>query len=454
MPLQFNHMKYLMLLLITTQFTIHANAAVIPNDPIFPKSQWGIFNIGQPDASQNQGLPFFDSGIAKVWEKSTGSKNIIVAVIDYGVDYNHPDLKNNLVGGYDFCHDKADAHEGNPVSWHGTFVSGIIGAEGNNQLGISGVNWNVSIMPLKVFDASDDCGYDEQIIKAIDYAVANGARIINASWGGDEDNKNLYRAIARARDKGVLFITTAGNDGKNVDDKKNPHYPGNYDLDNIINVAAADHNGDLWKSNSWGSNFGKKHVHLAAPGVDVWSLIPGGTYDRRSGTSFAAPYVSGVAALLLSQHPEWDYKTLRARILNNVVGVQALDQKVASGGFLRADGALENTKPNMLSYDPKNWSSRAVNISTSHPYDPTKEQNFVVSEPGAKMLALHFSKSDLGKARIYVKNYLGARVQYILEGKDDTYTLPVAGDTAYIYFLPDRKNASYGFDIDRVHFVK
>jgi subtilisin family serine protease len=436
-------------------FSFRAQAAILPNDPLFLKSQWGILNLGQPDAWQTQGTPFFDAGIGNLWEKSTGSRNVIVAVIDYGVDTQHPDLKDNLLPGYDFCHDKAGAHEGSPENWHGTFVSGVIGAEGNNGEGISGVNWHVSILPLKVFDGTNDCGDDNQIIRAIDYAVAQGARVINASWGGPQDNKALYNAIKRARDKGVLFVTTAGNDGKNIDEKANKHYPASYDLDNIITVTAADHNGALWQSNGWGANFGPKSVHLAAPGVEVWSTVPGGGYDRRSGTSFAAPYVSGAAALLLSLHPEWDYKTLRSRLLEDALPVAALEGKVKFG-FLRADAALDGVKPAPVSYDVSSWESRPVQAGSSHPYDPTKELSFRVSEPGAKMIALHFKQISLGKARLYVKNALGARVPYEVSDKDGSFTLPMVGDSAWISFLPNKKEASpgYGFEIDRLQFVK
>lgn len=447
------------------------SSPMLPNDPDFERA-WGILNQGYPDARQMQGLAGLDAGVAKVWEQSQGSRDIIVALIDTGVDITHPDLKNNIwtneaelngkpgvdddgdglvddIHGYDFCHKKGDVMPKDPkLEWHGTNMAGIIGAEGNNGIGATGVNWNVTIMPLKFMDGySRECGSDDDAIRAIRFAVDHGARVINASWGGKQGNKNLLKAIQYAGEHGVLFVTTAGNNG--WDNEVKPWYPGNYDADNMITVAAASEHGDLWES----SNYGAKKVLLASPGTNIYAPIPGGEYNRYSSTSSAAAFTSGVAALLLSVHPEWDAKTLRSRILDNTLPLPALEGKVRTGGMLSAYGALMGERPSTEFLDVAHWPSRENALSSEHPYKGGTIHRVTIREPGAKMIALHFSKLSLDPGdRLLIKNSRGARVEYINGGKTGDYLSPaIMGDSAEIVIYGDTPNGGYGFDIDRVH---
>ena len=219
---------------------------------------------------------------------------------------------------------------------HGTHTAGTIGALGNNGTGVTGVNWAVRIMPLKFLDANGS-GTDEAAIAAIRYAADNGARVSNNSWGGyfGAAGDTLYQAIEYAGTKGHLFVAAAGNDGLNNDTSPYRSFPASYDLPNIISVAATDakDNRPRW------SNYGKASVDLGAPGVGIWSTVPGG-YVPASGTSMAAPHVTGAAALILAEHPGLSADQVKTLILSTADPVRALRNKVATDGRLNVGRAL------------------------------------------------------------------------------------------------------------------
>jgi subtilisin family serine protease len=287
--------------------------AVYPNDPSFPQ-QYALHNIGQ-----SGGLVDADIDAPEAWSVSTGSHTVIVAVLDTGIDIYHPDLAANIwvnpgeiagdgidndgngyvddVRGWDFVDEDNDPR---CTNFHGTHVAGIIGAVGNNGLGVSGVAWNVQLMPLR-FLAQDGTGYTSDAIRALDYARMNGAKIANASWSGGGSSQALSDAIERFRQAGGIFVAAAGNNGQSND--LTPRYPASYTHDNVIAVAASDRNDQLASF----SNFGTQTVDLAAPGSFIISTMPGGQYGYASGTSMAAPQVAGAAALIWSVHPEYTY---------------------------------------------------------------------------------------------------------------------------------------------------
>ena len=321
----------------------------LPNDPQFG-DQWALNNQGQDGGKANA-----DIGALKAWEKTHGTAEVVVAVLDTGVDYEHTDLAANMwvrpdnipqytddqlgtfndLQGYD-----ADANAGDPMddNGHGTHCSGIIGAEGNNNEGIAGVNWNVEIMPLK-FLGRGGYGTTKDAIEAINYAIDRkqkgvNLRVINASWGSTSYSKALEDAIRAAGENGILFVAAAGNATTNND--MTPHYPSNYDLPNVISVASLDRNDAL----SSFSNFGAKTVHIAAPGREILSTWLGDQYREASGTSMAAPQVSGVAALIIASDPDISVEKLRERILKSVDKIDSLSGKVATGGRINAAKAL------------------------------------------------------------------------------------------------------------------
>lgn len=303
--------------------------------------------VVDPDLGKAYGLAKI--GATDAWTGYRGSKDFVVAVIDTGIDYNHEDLAFNVwrktdasgkeTAGYDFVH-----NDGLPFDdqGHGTHTAGTVGAVGGNGKGVSGVAQRVSIMGLK-FLSAEGSGTSSDAIRAIDFAITNGARVLSNSWGGtgDDNNKALYEAIERAKAKNVLFIAAAGNDGKD-NDKHNGQesYPAAFDNDNLISVAATDNKDSL----AFFSNYGKKSTHLAAPGVNIYSTIPGNKYKQNSGTSMACPHVAGAAALLWSRHPGWDYKKVKETLLGSTDKVGALADKTISGGRLNILKALRSTE--------------------------------------------------------------------------------------------------------------
>ncbi len=320
-----------------------------PSDPMF-EDQWALNNVGQEGGKKSA-----DVSALKAWNKTTGSEEVVVAVLDSGVDYTHSDLVGNIwfrpdnipeyqdeeLGtiddehGFNSAENSADPMDDNG---HGTHCAGIIGAEGDNEEGIAGINWKVEIMPLK-FIGKGGFGTTKDAIEAINYAVQRkrdgvNVRIISASWGSTAYSKALEDAIRAAGEEGILFVAAAGNDGSSNDSR--PHYPSNYNLPNVISVAALDRNDQLASF----SNFGKKTVHIAAPGKDILSTWLGDKYREASGTSMATPYVSGVAALILATNPDLPIKDLRERLLKSVDKLDSLKGKIETEGRINAAKAV------------------------------------------------------------------------------------------------------------------
>lgn len=322
------------------------------NDEMFLR-QWGLFNIGQ-----NDGKAGADISAMRAWAVTTGSDQVVVAVLDSGVDYSHPDLANNIwsrpqiikayqdddltsngpiddVHGFNFVDDNEDPMDDNG---HGTHCAGIIGAEGDNGLGISGVNWNVKIMPLRFMDASGT-GTTKDAIEAINYVIDRkragvNVRIISASWGSTAKSRALEDVIRKAFDDGILFVAAAGNSSSNND--QTPHYPSSYKLGNVVSVAALDRNDQLASF----SNYGAKSVHVAAPGQEILSTWLEHGFAEKRGTSMATPFVSGIAALILAENPKMSVNDLRARLLKSVDVLPSLKGKVSSGGRINAAKAV------------------------------------------------------------------------------------------------------------------
>ncbi|HQI50350.1 MAG TPA: S8 family serine peptidase, partial [bacterium] len=349
-----------------------------PNDPSFSK-QWGLHNTGQ-----SGGLADADIDAPDAWETATGSTSIIVGIVDSGIDYRHPDLRANLYTnpgedpwsnpddpttgnkidddgngyiddwkGYNFYTDTNDPYDENG---HGTHVAGIVGAAGNNGVGVSGVCWQVRLLPLRFLDASGNGNVGDEI-EAIEYGVRTGVRDFNNSWGGADKSTFLEEAVQLAHDHNALFVAAAGNDGVNTD--TTPEYPACLQIDNVVSVAASDQ-GDqraLWGDDNDdntndcgfacsnavaavpGSNYGPASVDLAAPGKDIYSTVPGG-YAVFSGTSMAAPFVSGAAALLLARNFSLTDLQLKQRLLSSVDPLSAFSGLTVTAGRLNLQKAL------------------------------------------------------------------------------------------------------------------
>jgi subtilisin family serine protease len=322
----------------------------MPDDPMFAE-QWSLSNSGQ-----RGGKATADINALLAWDqKSTGSEEVVVAVLDSGVDYKHPDLIQNMwskseteadyfdeelgIVNDQYGYDATDVN-GDPMdeNGHGTHCAGIIGADGNNGVGIAGINWRVKIMPLK-FMSKGGFGTTKDAIEAINYVINRkkagvNVRIISASWGSTQKSKALEDVIRAAGDVGILFIAASGNASANAD--KSPHYPASFDLPNVISVAALNRNDELASF----SNFGAKRVHIAAPGAEILSTWLNGDFREASGTSMATPEVAGVAALVLASEPKLSMEDLRERLLKTVDKLPSLAGKVSSGGRLNAARAV------------------------------------------------------------------------------------------------------------------
>ncbi|MBA3322198.1 MAG: S8 family serine peptidase [Pyrinomonadaceae bacterium] len=320
-----------------------------PNDPMF-SDQWSLANTGQRDGRKGA-----DIGALEAWEKTKGSRDVVVAVLDSGVDYTHPDLAGNMwkrpdaiaayadkeLGAINDMHGyNAVDNSGDPMddNGHGTHCAGIVGAEGDNGQGIAGVNWNVQIMPLK-FMSKGGFGTTKAAIEAINYVIDRkragvGVRIISASWGSTVKSRALETAIKRAGEEGILFVAAAGNASANAD--RSPHYPASYRLPNVLSVAALNRNDEL----AGFSNYGAKTVHVAAPGAEILSTWLGADYLEASGTSMATPEVSGIAALVLATDENLTVEELRERLMNSVDKLDSLQGRTVSGGRINARRAV------------------------------------------------------------------------------------------------------------------
>jgi len=323
-------------------------ASAVPNDPRFAEL-WAMQNANDADIDA-----------VEAWDTQKGSHDVVVAIIDTGVDYNHEDLHDNMwrnpgetgkgketngkdddgngfiddVFGWDFASNDNDPMDDNA---HGSHVAGTIAASGDNQKGVVGVNWRASIMALKFLDGNGS-GDASDAIGAILYAAQNGARVQNNSWGGGGFSRALQEAIVFARDHNVLFVAAAGNEGR--DNDNTPSYPSNYEVENVLAVAASDRDDRL----ATFSNVGRKTVDLAAPGVGILSTTPDNGYQSFDGTSMATPHVSGVAALVLAQYPGLGYREVMVRLAGSVEVKPAFETNTVSGGRLNAQGAL-STEP-------------------------------------------------------------------------------------------------------------
>ncbi len=325
-------------------------------DPEYPKPP-KLPNpaVKDPQIGDQYGLSLINAEAA--WAVSRGSKEIVVADIDTGIDYTHPDLVNNLwqnpkeiagnnkdddkngfvddMIGWDFRDKNAKPFDDNS---HGSHTAGTIAATGGNGVGVSGVAQSTSIMALRFLGGANGSGTAEDAIAAIQYATANGARLTSNSWGGGAFSQALFDVISEANDKGILFVAAAGN--SRSDNDKSPSYPASYNLPNILSVAATDSSDEL----AGFSNYGAKSVMLAAPGVDVLSTVPGKKYKRLSGTSMACPHVSGAAALILAAYPQLKATELKALLMESVDVITDLNGRVQTGGRLNIAKAFDRAR--------------------------------------------------------------------------------------------------------------
>ena len=327
-----------------------------PNDPRF-EELWGLNNEGQTGGTVDA-----DIDAVEAWSISTGSSDVVVGVIDTGIDYTHPDLAANAwvntqeIAGDGIDNDNNgyidDVHginaitdEGDPMDdqGHGSHVSGTIGASGNNSVGVVGVNHDVSIVGCKFLDSTGS-GSTSDAIKCIDYMVdlknaGVNVRVLNNSWGGGGFSQALADAITVSEEADILFVAAAGNDA--LDNDANPHYPSSYEHESVLSIASTDSTDNMSSFSQWGAT----SVDMGAPGSAILSTVPGGGYASYSGTSMATPHVAGVAALVLSVSPDLTTSELKELLMSSGDANTALNGKTVAGTRLNANQALIDSDP-------------------------------------------------------------------------------------------------------------
>ena len=442
-----------------------------PNDADFAKL-WGMKNTGQADSAGQVGTPGVDVNVLPLWEQGhTGSKEILVAVIDTGIDWDHPDLVDNLYhnpgeagelaengiddDGNGFIDDThgwnfaADTRSSDDDHSHGTHCAGTIGGVGNNSIGVAGVNWEVSLLPIKFLTAGGS-GSLADAVESINYATLMNVDVMSNSWGGGGHSQTMEDAIKASRDKGILFVAAAGNDSS--DNDSSPTYPAGYEVENVVSVAAIDNQDKL----AYFSNWGRTGVHVAAPGVKIYSTVKGGTYKSYSGTSMATPHVAGVAALMMSIDSTLAYSDIKERLVKTSEPVRTLKRKVVAKGRVSAFNAVNNIEPPSDDPDESLWKDVEFEHESKHPYENNRNQNVEVTQPGVQYIRIHFEKIELERKydKILIKTPEGELIETI-DGKKTDYTTDyIKGDTAILNFVSDTSVAYWGYKIDKIQVVE
>lgn len=441
-------------------------SAATPDDTSFGKL-WGLSNTGSNEPQGKVGVEGADVNALKAWDITKGSRSVKIAVIDTGVDYNHPDLKGNVwinelelkgkagvdddgngyiddVHGYDFANNDNDPMDGHG---HGTHCSGTIGAVHNNKLGVAGVMADVTIVPIK-FLGDDGSGSLEAAIKSIDYATTLNVDLMSNSWGGGGRSEALFEAIKRASDQGIIFTAAAGNSSANND--ATPSFPANYEAPNVVSVAALTAQNDM----AYFSSYGRNSVHIAAPGHNILSTVAGGKYEIMSGTSMATPHVSGVLGLLLAKEGRLSHDVMKERLTYTGVPVSALRGKTQTASRIDAYNLLTDTRPARSGPRPDAWTTVKLDqaFETDHPYKENANLNVVHTFAGAKFIRVKVAKYDFESGYDYLRiaDASGNTLEKIT-GTGANYTTDfVEGDSIQFNFVSDRSISKWGIKIEEV----
>lgn len=436
-----------------------------PNDQYFP-FQWGMNNEGENSPLSNA-VSGVDISLINAWRSSIGNSSIKISIIDTGVDYTHVDLAQNMwtnseelngitgvdddgngyiddIHGYNFVDDNGDPLD---INGHGTHCAGVIGAISDNNIGIVGVMKHVTMIPIQFLSASGS-GTTANAIQSVSYAVKMGSDIISNSWGGGGYSELLKKEIEIAKDEGIIFVVAAGNNGSN-NDKKNS-FPADYDLENIIVVASHNSAGKLAKS----SNYGIENVDIAAPGVLIYSTLPGDKYGYKSGTSMAAPHVSGAIGLILDFEGPLSFYYLKSRLNETAVFESSFLGKINSGGRLNIEKFLKDFRIPVERPDPYLWKSYVLStpFETGHPYSDNLNFEKEIHIPGAKFIIVQIEKMELENHFDFLRIYNGEG-EFLEKLSGDLYnyeSLLIAGDKVKLKVESDFAKTKWGVRISNV----
>ncbi|WP_080064313.1 S8 family serine peptidase, partial [Ruminiclostridium hungatei] len=429
-----------------------AKSAAVPRDELFPQ-QWGLFNNGQK-VEFSTGKAGQDISALAAWGLTKGSA-VLVGVLDTGIDTSHEDLKDNIyvnsneikdngidddgngyiddINGWDFANGDNSVFDDTTSDMHGTQVAGVIAA-GENGTGIVGAAPKAALLPLKFINGTT--GYTSDAIEAIEYASRMGVKIVNCSFSGSSSNPALKEAMAES---GMLFVCAAGNEGRDL--SKSPVYPAGFELSNILTVGAQNNKGQMAALSNYGIN-----VDVAAPGIDILTTQPQDKYEYKSGTSFAAPYVSAVAALLQSLMPDMTAAQLATRIKSTAAKSEETTGKVAYGR-VDANAALTNNqssstdivkKPAADTRLPADESVVAVCAAT---IAPELLEQIHYGETGVNAATGNYSKTDIDMSEVSPGFTVNMSRTY--NSKDDRATSTMGRGWTFGFEGSLKKDANY-----------
>ncbi len=451
---------------------------MFPNDPFFEK-QWHLENLGQADDKGQTGIAGCDSAMRQAWNLWQPKKDIILAIVDSGLDLKHEDIdpailwvnpgesgpdadgndkrSNGIdddgngfiddVHGYNFVRKTGDIQDD---QYHGTHCGAIIGATANNGVGVTGMNTGLKIMIVKIFGLGGTL-YGEEVGRAVKYAVDNGARVLSNSYGTPSFTQAMQDAVRYTHEKGALFVCASGNSRKDLDNPEEKDYPSCYGVPNQLVVGATD-NRDLSSFANYGSM-----VEIAAPGQNIFSLMPKNVYRAFSGTSQACPQVAAAATMVWCQNPDWTWQQVKAALLNGADQVRGLGRYVKGGLRLNVANALQNkTGKRLPDYDFSKWQNEDRVIESLHPYYNGKEDRQAVKVPGATRFRLHFSRIEV--------NHNGDLLKICVPGSEmpvesingvfgEGWSEVIEGDTAELLLISDQYVNGFGYRIDRIQFT-
>lgn len=449
-----------------------------PNDPFFEK-QWHIENTGQADDKGVTGISGCDINMREAWNCWQPKEDVILAILDSGLDLKHEDIdpavlwvnpgesgpdqngndraSNGIdddgngyiddVHGYNFVRKNGSVQDD---QYHGTHCGSIICANINNNIGLAGMNTRIKIMLVKIFGLGDTL-YGKDIAEAIRYAVDNGAKVLSNSYGSPSFKPEMLEAIKYARDHGVLFVCASGNSRKNMNNPEELDYPSCYGVENQLVVGATD-NSDVSNFANYGSM-----VEIAAPGQNIFSMMPKNKYRSFSGTSQACPQVAAAATMVWCQNPEYDYKMVKAALLHGADQISGLNRYVTGGLRLNLANSLKGKRGKRLpTYDFSTWQTEERVIESSHPYYNDKEENFEIAIPGAKCFRVHFEKIEMNHHGDSLQIYAGGndRPLELINGNfSDSWSEVIMGDKANILMISDKYVNGYGFKIDKIQWL-